>query len=102
MEAGATGFVVKDGPADQLAVSIRRAVAGERVIDTALAAAALSDGSNPLTPRERDVLARRIGRRDHRVDRDVDVPVTGNGSQLPLVGDSEDRRAQPPRGGAHR
>jgi len=56
MEAGATGFVVKDGPADQLAVSIRRAVAGERVIDTALAAAALSDGSNPLTPRERDVL----------------------------------------------
>jgi two-component system response regulator DesR len=56
MEAGATGFVVKDGPADQLAVAIRRAVAGERVIDTALAAAALSDGSNPLTPRERDVL----------------------------------------------
>jgi two-component system response regulator DesR len=56
MEAGAKGFVVKDGPADQLAVSIRRAVAGERVIDTALAAAALSDGSNPLTPRERDVL----------------------------------------------
>jgi two-component system response regulator DesR len=56
MEAGATGFVVKDGPADQLAVSIRRAVAGERVLDTALAAAALSDGSNPLTPRERDVL----------------------------------------------
>jgi two-component system response regulator DesR len=56
MEAGASGFVVKDGPADQLAVSIRRAVGGERVIDTALAAAALSDGSNPLTPRERDVL----------------------------------------------
>jgi len=56
MEAGASGFVVKDGPADQLAVSIRRAVAGERVIDTALAAAALSDGSSPLTPRERDVL----------------------------------------------
>jgi two-component system response regulator DesR len=56
MEAGATGFVVKDGPADQLAVSIRRAVAGERVIDTALAAAALSDGTNPLTLRERDVL----------------------------------------------
>ncbi len=61
MEAGATGFVVKDGPADQLAVSIRRAVAGERVIDTALAAAALSDGSNPLTPRERDVLGAASG-----------------------------------------
>jgi two-component system response regulator DesR len=61
MEAGATGFVVKDGPADQLAVSIRRAVSGERVIDTALAAAALSDGSNPLTPRERDVLRAATG-----------------------------------------
>ena len=61
MEAGATGFVVKDGPADQLAVSIRRAGAGERVIDTALAAAALSDGSNPLTPRERDVLGAASG-----------------------------------------
>ena len=61
MEAGATGFVVKDGPADQLAVSIRRAVAGERVIDTALAAAALRDGSNPLTPRERDVLGAASG-----------------------------------------
>ena len=61
MEAGATGFVVKDGPADQLAISIRRAVAGERVIDTALAAAALSDGSNPLTPRERDVLGAASG-----------------------------------------
>jgi two-component system response regulator DesR len=61
MEAGATGFVVKVGPADQLAISIRRAVAGERVIDTALAAAALSDGSNPLTPRERDVLGAASG-----------------------------------------
>src|ERR1039457_4492930 len=30
MEAGATGFVVKDGPADQLAASIRRAVGVER------------------------------------------------------------------------
>ena len=100
MEAGATGFVVKDGPADQLAVSIRRAVAGERVIDTALAAAALSDGSNPLTPRERDVLHAASGRRDHRDDRDSDVPVAGNGSQLPVVGDPEDGRAQPPRGGA--
>jgi two-component system response regulator DesR len=32
-------------------------LAGERVIDPDLAAAALADGVNPLTPRERDVLA---------------------------------------------
>ena len=57
MEAGASGFLVKDGPAEDLAAAIRRAMAGERVIDNGLAAAALSAGPNPLSPRERDVLA---------------------------------------------
>jgi two-component system response regulator DesR len=57
MEAGASGFLVKDGPAEQLAEVIRQAVEGERVIDPGLAAAALSAGPNPLSPRERDVLA---------------------------------------------
>jgi two-component system response regulator DesR len=56
MEAGASGFLVKDGPVDELAAAIRRAVGGERVIDASLAAAALSAGPNPLTPREREVL----------------------------------------------
>jgi two-component system response regulator DesR len=32
-------------------------MAGERVLDPALALSALSEGDNPLTPRERDVLA---------------------------------------------
>ncbi|MBO2464260.1 response regulator transcription factor [Actinomadura violacea] len=57
MEAGASAFLVKDGPAQELAAAIRRVVAGERVIDPALAAAALSAGPNPLSPRECDVLA---------------------------------------------
>ncbi|AJC58775.1 response regulator [Streptomyces noursei] len=56
MEAGASGFLVKDGPVEDLAAAIRRVLAGERVIDPGLAAAALSAGPNPLTPRERDVL----------------------------------------------
>ncbi|MEU4202023.1 response regulator transcription factor [Streptomyces sp. NPDC045470] len=56
MEAGASGFLVKDGPVEELAAAIRRVLAGERVIDPGLAAAALSAGPNPLTPRERDVL----------------------------------------------
>ncbi|SEF50784.1 two component transcriptional regulator, LuxR family [Actinacidiphila yanglinensis] len=56
MEAGAAGFLVKDGPVEQLADAIRRVLRGERVIDPALAAAALSAGPSPLTPREQDVL----------------------------------------------
>ena len=61
MEAGASAFLVKDAPAAQLADAIRRVVAGERVIDPDLAAAALADGVNPLTSRERDVLATSAG-----------------------------------------
>ncbi|HEY2675270.1 MAG TPA: response regulator transcription factor [Rugosimonospora sp.] len=57
MEAGASGFLVKDGPVEDLASAIRKVLAGERVIDPSLAAAALSAGPNPLTERERDVLA---------------------------------------------
>jgi two-component system response regulator DesR len=56
MEAGAAGFLLKDSPADDLARAIRDAVAGRRVVDPGLAAAALSQGDNPLTPREREVL----------------------------------------------
>ncbi|MBP2479267.1 two-component system response regulator DesR [Crossiella equi] len=57
MEAGASGFLVKDGPVEQLAEAIRRVLAGEQVIDPALAAAALRAGPSPLTDREREVLA---------------------------------------------
>jgi two-component system response regulator DesR len=56
MESGAVGFLLKDAPADQLAIAIRRVMAGERVVDPDLALSALSDGDNPLTARERDVL----------------------------------------------
>jgi two-component system response regulator DesR len=56
MDAGAAGFLVKDGPVEELAGAIRRVLTGETVVDPALAAAALSAGPNPLTARERDVL----------------------------------------------
>ncbi|MEU1615872.1 response regulator [Actinacidiphila glaucinigra] len=56
MEAGADAFLVKDAPAGQLAEAVRRVLRGEKVIDPVLAAAALSEGADPLTPRERDVL----------------------------------------------
>jgi two-component system response regulator DesR len=57
MEGGAAGFLLKDAPASELASAIRRAVDGERVVDPGLAAAALSQGASPLTPREHEVLA---------------------------------------------
>ncbi|MFD9413072.1 DNA-binding response regulator [Streptomyces sp. NPDC059989] len=56
MEAGASAFLVKDAPAAQLAAAVRKVLAGERVIDPTLAAAALAEGANPLTEREREVL----------------------------------------------
>jgi two-component system response regulator DesR len=57
MESGVSGFIVKDSPADKLAATIRKVLEGQRVIDPDLAAAALAEGSSPLTPREADVLA---------------------------------------------
>jgi two-component system response regulator DesR len=57
MEAGASGFLLKDAPSDVLADAIRRVAAGEQVVDPDLAARALSEGASPLTAREREVLA---------------------------------------------
>jgi two-component system, NarL family, response regulator DesR len=56
MERGAAGFLLKDSPATTLADAIRRAKAGLRTVDPALAVAALSEGANPLSEREREVL----------------------------------------------
>ena len=61
MTAGASGFLLKDAPAAELAEAIRRVAKGERVVDPALAAAALAEGDSPLTSRETDVLAAAAG-----------------------------------------
>ena len=72
IEAGASGFLLKDAEADELAAAIRSAAAGEVHLDPAVAsivarrmrdggrAAATdeADGIRTLTARERDVLAR--------------------------------------------
>jgi two-component system response regulator DesR len=57
MQAGASGFVVKDTPAAQLADAVRRVSQGLRVVDPALAADSLVQGDSPLTERESDVLS---------------------------------------------
>ena len=56
MAAGASGFVVKDTPARQLADAVRRVHSGLRVVDPTLAADSLAHGESPLTIRESDVL----------------------------------------------
>ena len=56
MAAGASGFIVKDTPARQLADAVRRVHEGLRVVDPALAAQSLAQGDSPLTERESDVL----------------------------------------------
>ncbi len=61
MTAGASGFLLKDAPAAELAEAIRRVAKGERVVDPALAAAALAEGDSPLTSRETDVLSAAAG-----------------------------------------
>ncbi|HET6503694.1 MAG TPA: response regulator transcription factor [Amycolatopsis sp.] len=56
MAAGASGFVVKDSPPEQLVDAVRRVHDGLRVVDPALAAESLATGASPLTLREREVL----------------------------------------------
>lgn len=56
MEAGASGFLVKDTPSAQLAEAVRRVAAGLRVVDPILAVESLMVGQSPLTEREQDVL----------------------------------------------
>jgi DNA-binding NarL/FixJ family response regulator len=72
IEAGASGFLLKDAEADELASAIRAAAAGEVHLDPAVAGivarrmrdggrspgAGAGDGIDSLTARERDVLVR--------------------------------------------
>jgi two-component system response regulator DesR len=55
LEAGASGYLLKDAPAADLADAVRRVHAGGRAIDPNLAAEAWSE-ADPLTDRERQVL----------------------------------------------
>ena len=57
LESGASGYLLKDSPAEQLANAIRRVQAGGRAVDPELAAEAWSE-PDPLTDRERQVLRR--------------------------------------------
>src|ERR1700741_4918478 len=49
MEAGASGFIAKNSPANKLVRAIRGVLAGQRVIAPDRAAVALAEGASPLT-----------------------------------------------------
>ncbi len=55
LDAGASGYLLKDAPSNRLADAIRRVYGGGRSVDPELAAEAWSE-ADPLTDRERQVL----------------------------------------------
>jgi two-component system response regulator DesR len=55
LEAGVSGYLLKDAPAEELAEAVRRVHAGGRAVDPELAAEAWGE-EDPLTDRERQVL----------------------------------------------
>lgn len=56
-EAGAHGFLVKDSPPAELIAAIRRVYGGDKVVDPQRAMLSVESRSNPLTGREREILA---------------------------------------------
>jgi two-component system response regulator DesR len=56
LDAGVAGFLLKTAPPDDLVAAIRKVATGERVLDPSLAVAAWDLATDPLTPREKDVL----------------------------------------------
>ena len=108
LDAGASGFVVKDTPAEELAAAVRRVHAGLRVLDPKLAEESLFEGANPLSdrrvPRHRPRLRAAAGRRRtiRGGHRGGGLPVGGHGAQPPLRRDRQDRRREPGAGGADR
>jgi two-component system response regulator DesR len=56
MAAQVSGFLLKDAPPDRLAHAVRAIAQGQRVIDPQLALSAWDSPSNPLSPRELEVL----------------------------------------------
>jgi len=56
LAAGVCGYMLKDAPAEELAVAIRNVAAGRRVVDPQLAVALWNTGQDPLSEREHQVL----------------------------------------------
>jgi two-component system response regulator DesR len=58
LEAGASAYMLKDRPSEELADAVRRVTRGERVVDPQLASQIWNAETDPLTDRERLILRR--------------------------------------------
>jgi len=58
LDAGASAYLLKDRPSEELADTVRRVRRGERVVDPQLASEIWSSEKDPLTERERLILRR--------------------------------------------
>ena len=102
LDAGASGYLLKDMPAEQLADAVRRVHRGLRVIDPQLAAEAWTDEADPLTERERQVL-RLAGEGKASSEIATGSEFIGrHGAQLLVGSYQQARRRQPHRGRTHR
>ena len=97
LDAGVSGYLLKDAPAEHLAEALRQVQRGGRAIDPQLALEAWSE-ADPLNDRERQVL-RLAGEGLSAGEIAAQLqPVAGHGAQLPVRGDRQARRRQPHRG----
>jgi len=102
VEAGASGYLLKDAPLPQLADAVRAAARGETVLAPPVAARLVSRLRAPApespTARELEVLAG-VARVDQRRDRPGAVHRRGDGEDAPAAGVRQARRGRPdPRG----
>jgi two-component system, NarL family, response regulator DesR len=58
LDAGASGYLLKDRPSEELADAVRRVSRGVRIVDPELASQIWSAEEDPLTERERVILRR--------------------------------------------
>jgi two-component system response regulator DesR len=58
LEAGASGYLLKDRPSEELADAVRKVSRGGRIVDPELASQIWSAETDPLTDRERLILRR--------------------------------------------
>ena len=102
IEAGATGFMLKDAPRDELIRAVRAAAAGESVLSPAVATRLIGQvrapAEEPLSARELDVLRLVARGATNRERRRAALHQRGDGQDAPAAHLRQARR-QRPRGG---
>jgi two-component system response regulator DesR len=101
LEAGAAGYLLKDGPSEELANAVRRVHAGGRAVDPELAREAWTERDPPRRARAAGAPPGRRGAERGRHRREA-LPLRGHGAELPVRRHLQARRRQPRGGGEDR